>query len=233
MTSALSRRDVLALLIFKPEKFTAELWRAIEPIYSKTLAHPFLKGLTDGTLPRGRFQYYLAQDSLYLRAFGQVLNLLAARAPRPDWAVTLSEHSVAAVKEEREMYQTILASYGAKPAPRMSPTNLAYTNHLFASAARFGFLEGMCAVLPCYWIYWEVGKELARRGSPDRDYQRWITQYSGGDYGKTVHQALDIANEASEASVSVRTLARDLFETSARYEYMFWDMAWREESWLP
>ncbi len=32
--------------------------------------------------------------------------------------------------------------------------------------------EGMAAVLPCYWIYWEVGKELKRRGSKNAACQR-------------------------------------------------------------
>ncbi|MCC7156044.1 MAG: TenA family protein [Bryobacterales bacterium] len=229
------RRDLLAaVLLFKPETFTGGLWRRIEPVYARTLAHPFLTGLTDGSLPRAKFQFYLAQDSLYLRAFGQALNLLAAKAPRPEWAVMLSQHSVEAVREEREMHRSILQSYGAQPVSKMAPTNLAYTNHLFASVLRNGYLQGLCALLPCYWIYWEVGKHLARKGSPDKDYERWIRQYSGGDYGKTVNEVLGMADEAAaSAAAGERLHAAELFEQSARYEYLFWDMAWREETWAP
>jgi len=47
----------LALAAAAPaETFSKELWRGIETVYGKTLEHPFLRGLTDGTLPRARFQ---------------------------------------------------------------------------------------------------------------------------------------------------------------------------------
>ena len=48
---------------------TAGLWRAIEPIYAAILAHPFLRGLTDGSLDREAFRFYAVQDALYLRDF--------------------------------------------------------------------------------------------------------------------------------------------------------------------
>ena len=75
---------VLALLalpaLAADARFTDTLWTSIRPIYAKTLEHPFLKGLADGTLPRARFQFYLIQDVKYLRAFGQALSVLARRA---------------------------------------------------------------------------------------------------------------------------------------------------------
>ena len=71
-------------------RFTSELRTSIEPIYARTLQHPFLKGLADGSLARSHFQFYLIQDAHYLRAFAQALSVLAAKAPREDWAVTLS-----------------------------------------------------------------------------------------------------------------------------------------------
>ncbi len=39
--------------------FTGELWRSIDGIYAGILAHPFLRGLTDGTLPADRFEHYV------------------------------------------------------------------------------------------------------------------------------------------------------------------------------
>ena len=58
--------------------FTRTLWRAIEPIYATILAHPFLRGLTDGSLPHEAFRFYAVQDALYLREFTGDL--------RPHWA---------------------------------------------------------------------------------------------------------------------------------------------------
>ncbi len=41
--------------------FTGELWSSIEITYAEILSHPFLKGLTDGTLPEESFRFYVLQ----------------------------------------------------------------------------------------------------------------------------------------------------------------------------
>ncbi len=217
---------------------TGQMWADIAPVFRQTLEHPFVRGLTDGKLPRSRFQFYLIQDGLYLRAFGQALNLLAAKAPREEWSLTLSRHAIEALETERQLHDTVLQSYGVTAVVRdgtpMAPTNAAYTNHLLATVQLEPFAHGLAAMLPCYWIYWEVGKELKKRGSRDPDYQRWIDQYAGEEYGKAVRQVLDMMDaEAGQLSETERRRARALFERSARYEWMFWDMAWREERWRP
>jgi thiaminase/transcriptional activator TenA len=228
---------MLALLLFAAT-FTDQLWVSVGTVYSQTLQHPFLKGLTAGTLPKERFQYYLLQDAQYLGAFARTLHLLADKAPRESWAATLRRHAGDAVTVERSLHDTILASYGVTKenveATVMAPTNYAYTNHLLVTAARGSFAEGLAAVLPCYWIYWEVGKELTKRGSRNPEYKRWIDQYASEEYGKAVEEALEMMNaESANLSVGERLRAIDLFVTSARYEYMFWDMAWRMEQWPP
>jgi thiaminase (transcriptional activator TenA) len=218
--------------------FTSQLWQSIEPVYRKTLGHPFLKGLTDGSLPQDRFRFYIIQDSLYLKFFSQALNLLASKALTEDWAMTLSRHAIESIQAERELHDKILLSYGVSPAEAArvapAPTNRAYANHLLNSVSRLSFAEGLAAMLPCYWVYWEVGKELKKKGSPEAAYQRWIDQYAGESYGKTVQVVLDMMNRSiTAASSGERASARELFVLSSRYEYMFWDMAWRTEQWPP
>jgi thiaminase/transcriptional activator TenA len=222
-----------ALLLLLAEDFTTTLWNDAAPVYRETLKHPFLEGLSNGELPRESFDFYLRQDGLYLRSFAQALHTLAAKAPDPAWAATLARHATEAVEAERQLHQSLLKS-AAPASVEMAPTNLAYTNHLLASVSRLSFTEGLSAMLPCYWIYWEVGKELKRRGSSDPAYARWIEQYSAPEYGATVKEALAMMNQAASAvSEGERRSARRLFLISARYEYLFWDMAWRRERWRP
>jgi len=228
---------VLAALPLWGGEFTSQLWTDIRPIYQKTIEHPFLKGLADGTLPRDRFQFYLLQDRRYLRVFGQALSVLASKAPRPEWAATLNRHAIDSLKEEQTLHEKILAGWGVPPAAMdaaMAPSNYAYTNHLLAAVHRLSFAEGLAAMLPCYWIYEEVGKELKKRGSKDPAYQRWIDNYAGDEYGAVVKQVLAMMDEeAARSSPAVRQSARELFVISARYEYLFWDAAWRLEKWAP
>ena len=42
--------------------YTGELWRFIEGIYAEILAHLFLQGLTDGTLAKDRFRFYVVHS---------------------------------------------------------------------------------------------------------------------------------------------------------------------------
>ncbi|MCS7026618.1 MAG: thiaminase II [Bryobacteraceae bacterium] len=227
-----------ALRAAAQEKFTMRLWKSVGSIYAETLRHPFLTGLADGSLPRSKFQFYLVQDALYLTAFSRALSMVASKSPRQDWSVALNRDAIECLEVERAMHAEILGRFGVSASQireaEMAPTNYAYTNHLLLAAERGSFAEGLAAVLPCYWIYWEVGKALKTRGSRNPEYQRWISQYSSDEYGKTVERVLAMMDAcARELLPASLDRLQQLFVTSARYEYQFWDMAWREERWAP
>jgi thiaminase/transcriptional activator TenA len=219
--------------------FPAECRRRAEPVWQKALEHPFLTALSDGTLPREKFRFYLEQDLLYLREFSRLLLELAAKAPDPDHARTLARHASEAIAEEAALHASILGlrpqqERSAELAFRMAPTNLAYVNHLKAAAGRGPFLEGMAAVLPCYWIYMDAGKRLASKNPPVAEYRQWIRQYASPDYAKSVREAIAIFDAAAAgAPPEIRSRAMEAFERSVRYEWMFWEMAWRQETWPP
>ena len=109
-----------------------------------------------------------------------------------------ARHFIGVVAVEQQLHDSLLADLGIDPAivrgAEMAPTTLAFTSYLLATARGGSYAEGVGAVLPCYWIYWEVGKELRRRGSPDPRFQRWIDTYSGADYGEYVQEVLDLTN---------------------------------------
>src|SRR4029077_5505327 len=127
------RREARADLQGPLIAFTKELWRGIEPIYAAILRHPFLRGLTDGSLPRESFRFYAVQDALYLRDFARGLSLAAARAPRDAWIIMFNEHAAGALKVERELHESFFSDWGltmeAVAATPLAPTNLAYTSY--------------------------------------------------------------------------------------------------------
>jgi thiaminase/transcriptional activator TenA len=216
--------------------FTDELWRSIEPIYSAILRHPFIAGLTDGSLPRERFEFYAVQDALYLREFARALTIAAARAPKDDWIIMLAEHAAGALRVERTLHEGFFREFALTPeavaATPLAPTNLAYTNYLLAVAYGAPFHEALAALLPCYWIYWEVGKELARAGSPNPLYARWIETYGSDEFGTIVAAVLAATNEVvAQLGDAERAAMRRHFRATSRYEWMFWDMGQRCEPW--
>ena len=216
--------------------FTGELWQSIAPIYAAILRHPFVRGLTDGSLPRAAFQFYVIQDAHYLRDFARALSIAAARAPREDWIIMLNEHSAGALRVERSLHETFFRDFGLSEkdvaAVPYAPTNLAYTSYLLAVAYGAPFHEGLAAVLPCYWIYWEVGKELERAGSPDPLFSRWIATYASEEFGSVVRAVLEATNQtAAGVTDDQRAAMRRHFVTTSRYEWLFWDMGYRIEKW--
>jgi thiaminase/transcriptional activator TenA len=86
--------------------------------------------------------------------------------------------------------------------------------------------------VPCYWIYWEVGKELLARSSPDALYQRWIATYGGEEYVTIVRAVLALADRVGDGlSAAERAKVFGHFATTARCEWMFWDMGYHREQW--
>jgi thiaminase/transcriptional activator TenA len=218
------------------DRFTDQLWQGITDIYSAILAHPFLTGLTDGSLPHDTFAFYVVQDALYLRRYADALAAVANRAPDAAGKQMFGRHAADVVEVEQALHGSLLADLGIDPATvgaaEAAPTTLAYTSYLLATISGGSYADGVGAVLPCYWIYWEVGKELARRGSPDPRYQRWIDMYGGEEFGDVVREVLAVTDGLGTGlTARERERAHRHFRTSSRYEWMFWEMGYRKENW--
>jgi thiaminase (transcriptional activator TenA) len=215
---------------------TAELWQGITGIYDAILRHPFVTGLTDGTLAEGAFAYYVVQDAVYLRDYAKSLAVVAAKAPDTAGTEMFARHAAEIISVERALHDSLMtdlgidadAAVGAEPAP----TTLAYTSYLLATTLAGSYAEGVGVVLPCYWIYYEVGRELVRRGSPNVQYQKWIDTYADDQYGAVVQSVLDVADGLGPAvGPAERALMHRHFRVTSQYEWMFWDAGYRQEQW--
>ena len=218
------------------DRFSAELWRGAAGIYDAILAHPFLTGLTDGSLPHDAFAFYVVQDAIYLQGYAQALAAVASRAATPAQTEMFARHAADAIAVEKTLHGSLLADLGIDPVSvekaEPAPANLAYTSYLLATVSTGSYPEGVGAVLPCYWIYAEVGRELLRRGSPDPRYQQWIDMYSSEEFGDVVREVIDITDELGPGlGAPERDRVHRHFRATSRYEWMFWDMGYRQEAW--
>ena len=215
---------------------TEELWAGIEDTYQAILEHPFVAGLTDGSLERKSFEFYVVQDSHYLREYARALSVAAARAPEEADIAMFAEHAAEAIAVERSLHEGFFRDFGlteddVRRTP-VAPTCLAYTSYLLATAYSGSFPEVLGAILPCYWIYWEVGKALLEKDSPDPLYRRWIETYGGEEFATVVRAVLSLTDRLGpELSAAERHRVAQHFAMTARYEWMFWDMGYRRESW--
>ena len=147
-----------------------------------------------------------------------------------------NEHAAGSLKVERALHESFFKEFGLGPgdvaSTPLAPTNLAYTSYLLAVAHAAPFHEAVAALLPCYWIYWEVGKALERSGSPDPLYARWIGTYASTEFGGVVEAVLECADAlARELEAAEREAMKRHFITTSRYEWMFWEMGLRRETW--
>lgn len=214
--------------------FSQQLWSGAEPTYERILDHPFLRGLADGTLPREAFAYFIVQDSHYLRAYSRCLALTAGRALDEDAVQMFARHAAEAVDVERELHASLLGDLDltADDLERIGskPTTVAYSSYLTAVCATGSWAEAIAAVLPCYWVYREVGRTLMARSSPDPLYARWIATYGSPEFDAVVDQVIAVT-DTLDVTAAEGARCRHHFATTTRYEWMFWDAAWHRLEW--
>lgn len=214
--------------------FTERCWDHIKPMYGAILNHPFITELTDGSLAEDIFIFYLKQDAHYLADFSRALSLAGARSEDNDRMLAFFNFATNALNVERALHGTYFESYGATLDVEKSPTCMAYTNFLLSRAAVKSNTESIAALLPCFWIYREVGLEIVENAAEDNPYKDWIDTYSGEEFNKSVEQAIDITDKvAEETTEAQREKMLEAFEYSTRLEWMFWDSAYKREKWKP
>lgn len=214
--------------------FARTLWQAAAPVYDAILDLPFNRELAAGTLDPAVFAFYLSQDALYLSDFARALAVTGARSEAPELVLTYVRFAERALVVERALHATYLAELDVPADTTRSPSCAFYTSHLLATAALRSHEESMAALLPCFWIYREVGTTLVGTSAPGNRYQRWIDTYAGEEFAAGVEHAIAATEQAAAGATDrVRERMTAAFVTSARLEWMFWDSAYRQERWPP
>ncbi len=218
--------------------FTDHMRTLAKPIWDAQFKHPFVTALGKGTLSTRKFQYYILQDARYLEELARVFALGAQRAQDPETTLRFAKLVEDTIIVERGLHETYgkqwkLTAKQMRTTP-LSPTNYAYCRHM-RSVAQTGTLAELTVVaLPCAWVYGVVGQHLLRKGppSPKHPYRDWLLLYGSPEFAEITRwmRAL-IDREAKTAGKAEKDRMVESFLTSSRYEWMFWDMAWREEQW--
>ena len=212
--------------------FSERLRDEAKPIWEAIFRHPFLAGIKDGTLPLATFQYYLGQDYHYLEGFGRAVAMALAKAPDAGLLQELAHRVMTPV--ERPLHHRLIEAAGLTMGDvedaRRSPTNTAYVNHMLTTAAMHGLGPTAAALLPCPWTYHLLKDEVGQ--SEDPLYGQWTRFYVEGFLQSSVEAWTGFVDEmARRAGEQEREAMRYAFMASSRYEYMFWDAAYRREQW--
>lgn len=213
-------------------RFTDYLWKTIDPIFNKIIEHPFIKELTEGALPLETFQFYIQQDSLYLADFAKALGIAGTRAGHNQRMQDFFEFAIGGLVVERELHEKFFKEFNIDPDVNQQPACFAYTRFLLSVTALKSYQEGVAALLPCFWIYGEVGKHIIKKTAPNNPYQAWIDTYAGEEFNQAVQKAIEITDEAAEhSSDETKQQMEETFVQSTKLEWNFWNAAYEREHW--
>ena len=211
-----------------------ELRLSVGPLWEKTVAHPFVIEMGDGTLPQEKFRVYFHQDHLFLRDWIALMCAAVARAPDFATARPLAAFVHGALSGEEGLFQRYFKDAGLSQEKirelKHLPSALAYSGFLRTMGGQGTFDEIITTLLGIEWPYLEWGKRLAAAGKrpADKYYQMWIDIHSGQELDDFVAWMRDLLDNAT---VHDSDRLKDIFLSTLRYEYLFWEMAYRGETW--
>ena len=218
--------------------FSDHLRKLAQSTWDAQLTHPFVIALGKGTLPERKFKYYILQDARFLGDLSRVFAAGALRAPDSDSALRFAKLAEETITVERSLHE----NYGKRwkmtakemSSVPMAPTNYAYTRHMLTVAHTGSAAEITVVALPCAWIYCVVGQHLLKNGPPSKKhpYREWLMLYASPEFAEVQEWMRKKVNQwAKTAGKEEKRRMEEAFVTSSRYEWMFWEMAWKEEKW--
>jgi thiaminase (transcriptional activator TenA) len=218
--------------------FSDEAWQRTASLRLAIHKLPFNTELAAGSLSRDRFQTYIIQDAIYLGQFSRALAISAAKAPDTATMQSFAQNALGAIAVEQALHGRYLPDFGVDPIgiadAEPSPDCLAYTSYLIAAAYHEPWEVLVAALLPCFWLYWDVGCAIARGASPQNPYRAWIDTYADERFGEAVRTVIATADRAAAATAgATRAKMLAAFVRACQYEWLFWDGAYRSRDWPP
>lgn len=198
--------------------------------------HPFIKELQQGNLSSEVFRYYLLQDRYYLEHFSKIYGLIAEKTENTSIKELMAANSIhlaegeALIREEFFKKLDITDEEIANTA--IAPTADHYVAHMYRQLAEGSLAVACASLLPCPWLYHEIGIRLKPFGSPVEIYQQFIDTYAGEDSKENIAYECKVLDQLyDEASAEEQKAMLEAFYRSSQLEYLFWDMAYNLEKW--
>jgi thiaminase (transcriptional activator TenA) len=217
--------------------FSANVWAEAATLRQSIKDLPFNRELAAGTLHREKFQFYILQDSIYLEAYSRALSIASSKAPDTDAMLEFANAASVAIQVERALHAGFFKQFNVTTDGRAqtepSPTCLNYTNFLLTTAAVGNYAELVAAILPCFWVYWEVGQHISSIAVRPNTYDAWINTYADQSFGDATKRMIALTDDvaAREDAPTVEKMRRS-FLRCTQFEWMFWDSAYKQERWL-
>jgi len=208
---------------------TASFWEG-------SFEHPFITALAAGNLDSEIFRYYLLQDRYYLEHFSKLYNLIAEQTNDRKVQEQLQENAenlrLGEMAIREEFFSELKISDREILNTPIAPTAYHYVSHMYRQLIDGTPNTAFAGMLPCAWLYQEIGVRLIEAGSPNPLYQRWIETYAGEAAVEGIEKECALLDRLyQESPRQEQQQMIESFVISSKMEYDFWEMAVTLEKW--
>lgn len=210
-------------------KLSETAWKKSEKIITAIKQHPFNVELMKGTLPKDKFAYYLEQDTIYLQDFARTLAQIASKVPVKYVRTFLRFSDYTFIAEQEVVHEFFRKSLNLCETGMITPATLSYTSYLHRIYTTEPVAVAVAAVLPCFWVYCEVGSSIAKESKSDNPYARWIETYASEEFATSLAEMIAIFEDFAKATTpEIQQKMVDSFYKSTCLEWHFWHDAYHQ-----
>ena len=212
---------------------TAELREKHRDLWEGVVTHPFVLEMGEGTLPRKMFRDYFVQDYAVVGDIVSILSMGIAKAPDFDAASRFNRFITSILDPENDIFVNAFKEMKVTPEEmaRKTPTTQAFGDFMVRVGLEGRFEDIATVLYVTEGAYLDWATRLIKAGKRPRNaaYQAWIDIHGPamlGDIVAFLGQHVDRNTPAKR-----RQRVEKLFLTSLRYEYGFFEAAYRGEQW--
>ena len=205
--------------------WTKDVWAESAKIFEGIKGLPFIKELADGSLDPSRFDRYIAQDEVYIGNYGRQMFQLADMMTDPAQQEMFRAFAQTGIDGEKAMHELLIARFGIDTEVKASVVTATYNGHTQAAIDSGSKEVALAAMLPCMWIYNEVGLYILSIASLEGNpYKEWVLEYGNEEFTEGVNAVLALADEwAAATDDATRERMTRAYLEAALFEYAFWD----------
>lgn len=217
-------------------EFCEKVRKETNVYFEASFEHPFVRGIADGTLPLEKFKFYMIQDAYYLKHYTKVLALAAAKATNEEDIHYFLDTARFIHEAELELHRTTFQDLGVTAGEieefEVAPAAYNYVSHMYQAVYTGDVAEAFAAILPCPWLYQEIGQKI-KHASPNIPlYAQWIALYGSDEMKETIEKQKKMMNRLAAEQQEKEKVLYAHFKKSCYYEWQFWEMAWMMQNWM-
>jgi thiaminase/transcriptional activator TenA len=222
--------------------FADELKQSSIETWQGIINHRFVVEIYNDILPVDKFIFYLKQDQIFLKEFCRFLSVAKLKSGNDADLVKLFDSLLySTVNFEMKMQDQLIADSSLSPLEQSSSSlhvlpcriTIEYIIYLKRLSSNGSIGEIVSAMAPCPWTYLELAEKLAKSHHIQNNmiYKKWVQFYSSDESRRQINHIKTVlcalGDDKARSDDKDMLAMKKHFATACKYEFLFWDMAYR------